>query len=180
MANYFFNPAEYPGVGLRSEPKHDGYLFRQGPTKGMGKIQFHDYNLAYGDWDLPNVKIFREQTAVFAEMLASAPPDESQGRDTDFLLAVGEIFTLVAYGQLVLENARIYDVPGDVVDQIFDCFVRDFSKFALQLYSKPRCSPEQSAYCMKMIRKPEVDDDRYARVWRDHVYALKGAYEMNP
>ncbi len=33
---------------------------------------------------------------------------------------------------------------------------------------------------MKMIRKPEVDDERYGRVWCDHVYALKGAYEMNP
>ncbi len=180
MNNYFFNPAEYAGIGRRSEPKHDHYLFRQGPTKGMGEIQFHDYNLVYSDWDLPNVNTFREQTAVFAEMLASAPIDESQSRDTDFLLAVGELFTLVAYGQLILENARIDDVPADIVDQMFDCFVRDFSKFALQLYSKPRCNPEQSAYCMKMIRKPVVDDERYARVWRDHVYALKGAYEMNP
>jgi hypothetical protein len=25
-----------------------------------------------------------------------------------------------------------------------------------------------------------VDDERYDRVWRDHVYALKDAYEMNP
>jgi len=180
MNNYFFNPAEYAAIGRRSEPKHDEYMFRQGPTKGMGEVRFHDYNLAYSDWDLPNVNTFREQTAVFAEMLHSAPPDESQSRDTDFLLAVGEIFTLIAYGQLILENARIYDVPSDVVDQIFDCFVRDFSKFALQLYSKPRCSPEQSAYCMKMIWKPEVDDERYERVWREHVYALKDAYEMNP
>jgi acyl-CoA dehydrogenase len=31
-----------------------------------------------------------------------------------------------------------------------------------------------------MIRKPVVDDERYERVWRDHVYALRGAYEMNP
>ena len=146
----------------------------------MGDIQFHDYNIAYSDWDLPNVNVFREQTAVFSEMLAAAPPDESQSRDTDFLLTVGEMFTLVAYGQLILENARIYDVPADIVDQIFDCFVRDFSKFALQLYSKPRCSPEQSAYCLKMIRQPVVDDERYERVWRDHVHALKGAYEMNP
>jgi acyl-CoA dehydrogenase len=180
MANYFFNPAEYASIGQRSEPKNDDYLFRQGPTKGMGDIQFHDYNVAYSDWDLPNVNLFREQTAVFSEMLTAAPPDQSQSRDTDFILTVGEIFTLVAYGQLILENARIYDVPADIVDQIFDCFVRDFSKFALQLYSKPRCNPEQSAYCLKMIRKPAVDEERYERVWRDHVYALKGAYEMNP
>jgi hypothetical protein len=24
-----------------------------------------------------------------------------------------------------------------------------------------------------------VDDERYERVWRDYVHALKGAYEMN-
>jgi acyl-CoA dehydrogenase len=179
MANYFFNPTEYANIGQRSEPKNDDYLFQQGPAKGMGDIQFHDYNTAYSDWDLPNVNVFREQTAVFSEMLAVAPPDESQGRDTDFLLTVGEIFTLVAYGQLILENARIYDVPAVVVDQIFDCFVRDFSKFALQLYSKPRCNPEQAAYCLKMLRKPAVDDERYERVWRDYVHALKDAYEMN-
>jgi acyl-CoA dehydrogenase len=109
-----------------------------------------------------------------------ASPDESQRRDTDFLLTVGEMFTLVAYGQLILENARIYDVTADVVDQIFDCFVRDFSKFALQLYSKPRSNAQQAAYCLRMIRKPVVDDERYDRVWRDYVHALNGAYEMSP
>ncbi len=117
MNSYFFKPAEYPSIGLRAEPNHDEYMFRQGPTKGMGDIQFQDYDLAYGDWDLPNVKTFREQTAIFAEMLASAPLDESQSRDTDFLLAVGEVFALVAYGQLILENARIYGVPDELVDQ---------------------------------------------------------------
>jgi len=180
ITNYFFNPAEYAGIGQRSEPKHDEYLFQQGPARGMGDIRFHDYDIAYSDWDLPNVKILREQTAVFAEMLAAAPPDESQRKDTDFLLSLGEIFTLVAYGQLILENARINDVPADLVDQIFDCFVRDFSNSALQLYGKPRCSVEQGAFCLKMIRKPAVDDERYERVWRDHVHSLKDAYEMRP
>jgi acyl-CoA dehydrogenase len=179
MVNYFFNSTEYANIGQRSEPKNDDYLFQQGPAKGMGDIRFHDYNIAYSDWDLPNVNILREQAAVFSEMLVVAPPDEGQRRDTDFLLTVGEIFTLVAYGQLILENARIYDVSADIVDQIFDCFVRDFSKFALQLYSKPSCNEQQAARCLKMIRKPAVDDERYERVWRDYVHALKGAYEMN-
>jgi acyl-CoA dehydrogenase len=92
MANYFFNPTEYANIGQRSEAKNDDYLFQQGPAKGMGDIRFHDYNIAYSDWDMPNVNILREQTAVFLEMLDVAPPDESQRRDTDFLLTVGEIF----------------------------------------------------------------------------------------
>ena len=44
MANYFFNPAVYPDVPLRDEPVNDDFLFRQGPARGLGQIQFHDYN----------------------------------------------------------------------------------------------------------------------------------------
>jgi acyl-CoA dehydrogenase len=34
--------------------------------------------------------------------------------------------------------------------------------------------------CMKMIRKPAVDEARFQRVLDNHVYALKDTYEMNP
>ena len=54
-----------------------------------------------------------------------------------------------------------------MVDQIFDFMVRDFSKFALQLYCKPSSTPAQMDLCLKMIRKPVVDAARYDRVWRD-------------
>jgi acyl-CoA dehydrogenase len=161
------------------EPKNDDFLFDQGPTKGLGKIQFHDYNLAYGRIDLPNVGVFKEQIEVFKEFLVEAQPSETQAKDFDFLLILGELFTLVAYGQLILENAGIYGVEDDIVDQIFDFMVRDFSKFALQLYSKTSSTKEQMELCLKMIRKPVADTARYERVLNDHVYALKGRYRMN-
>jgi len=99
---------------------------------------------------------------------------------TDFLLALAELFALVLYGQLILENVKHYGVDNDTLDQILDCLVRDLSKFALQLYSKPSSTPAQMDFCLKMIRKPIVDAARYDRVWRNSVDALKGAYEMNP
>ena len=120
------------------------------------------------------------RSRAFKKLLATATPDEAQQQDTDFLLALGELFTLVVYGQLILENARLYAVDDDTVDQIFDFMVRDFSKYALQLYSKPSSTPAQMELCLKMLRKPIVDTARYQRVWRDAVYALRGAYEMNP
>ena len=86
----------------------------------------------------------------------------------------------MVYGQLILENAKIYNLDKDLLDQIFDFMVRDFSKYALQLYSKPSATPQQMELCLKMIRKPVVDAARYHRVWRDSVYALRGLYEMNP
>ena len=180
MANYFFQPAECPDVPRRNDPSNDDFLFNQGPTRGLGKIRFHDYGPIFERFDLPNVQLFREQTQVLKEMLVKAPPDEAQARDTDFLLAVGEIFTLVVYAQLVLENAEIYEVEPTLVDQIFDVLVRDFSKFAVQLLGKPSSTPTQVEHCRAMIRKPAVDEARYDRVWQEQVYALRDAYEMNP
>ena len=66
------------------------------------------------------------------------------------------------------------------MDQIFDFMVRDFAKYALQLYSKPSSTPAQMELCLQMIRKPVVDAARYKRLWQDSVYALRGLYEMNP
>jgi acyl-CoA dehydrogenase len=179
MANYFFAPGDYTDVPQQNQAANDDFLFDQGPTKGLGKIRFHDYNIAYGSRDTPNLNVFREQIEAFKGMLFAAPPDEQQRKDIDFLLAGGEIFALVVYGQLILENAKIYDISDDLVDQIFDFMVRDFSRHALNLYSKPSSNETQMAACQKMIRKPLLDEGRYARVWQE-IHALKDEYEMNP
>jgi acyl-CoA dehydrogenase len=179
MPNYFLNPAEFPKIAQQIEPRHDAFLFAQGATKGLGAVQFHDYNIAYDGCDLPNVNIFKGQIELFREFLATSPPDADQQKDTDFLMSLGELFTLVVYGQLILENAKIYNIEDDLVDQIFDFIVRDFSKFALQVYGKTSSTPEQMDNCMKMIRKPAVDDRRYQNVWGNHVLALKDLYAMN-
>ena len=179
MKNYFFFPAEYDDVGRQDEPCHDEFLFNQGPSRGLGKIQFHDYHPAFNAYDLPNVNLFVEQIDIFKLLLATATPDEKQRKDIDFLLSLGEIFTLIVYGQLVLENARIYKVEEELIDQIFDFMIRDFSKFALQVYSKPSSTERQMELCSKMIRKAIVNNDRYGKIWKEHVYALKDVYTMN-
>ncbi len=179
MANYFFNPQEYEPVGTRNEPENDDFLFNQGSARGLGKIRFHDYTSAYNIYDLPNLAVFKEQIVLLKEFLGGATPDAEQQKDTDFLLSLGEMFTLVVYGQLTLENAKIYELDERLVDQIFDFMVRDFSGFALALYSKHSTSEAQMNYLQKMIKKPAVDSKRFGKVWEDHVLALKDTYEMN-
>jgi acyl-CoA dehydrogenase len=128
------------------------------------------------------VALFREQIAALREFLARATPTEEQAKDVDFLLVIGELFTLVVYAQLVLENAVLYaeeGVDGDTVDQIFDVLVRDFSRHALDLQSKPAATAAQVDLAMKMIRRPAFDAGRAERVWKT-VHAMKDAYEMNP
>ncbi len=178
MANYFFKPGDLPQIPRRDDDANDDFLFAQGPTKGLSRIQFHDYELAYRSVDTPNVKVFRKQIKVLKRFLTLAKPDKAQTEDFDFLLILGELFTLVAYGQLIIENVKIYGESDDLLEQIFDFMIRDFSKFALQLYSKTSSTALQRLLCLRMIRKPTPDAARFQRVWTGQVLALKGAYEM--
>ncbi len=180
MANYFFNPGEFPEIVQRNGTEDDSFLFNQGPTRGLGKIRFHDFNIAYNSINLPNLTVFKEQIRVLQELLMTAPPEKDQQREIDFLLILGELFTLVAYGQLIIENAKIYKVEDEFIDQIFDFMVRDFSRFALQLYSKTSSTEAQMEICLKIIKKPVRDAERFDRIWSRYVEPLNNAYEMNP
>jgi len=180
MASYFFRPKDYPEVEQQSQTTHDDYLFNQGPTRGLGRIQFHDYRKVYASVQLPNVKIFKQQIRLLKTLLMLAKPNKEQRKDIDFLMALGELFTLVVYGQLILENAKIYGISDDLVDQMFDFLVRDFSSHATQLYSKTSTTKAQSRLCLLMISKPVVNRARFNRLWSDQIYPLKDRYIMKP
>jgi acyl-CoA dehydrogenase len=181
MPSYFFQPTALPEVPRRVDAMDDAFLFRQGPTRGLSQVRFHDHGPVFEAFDrIPNVSVFREQMAVFRQMLEKATPGAEQSRDVDFLLAIGEIFTLIVYAQLVLENAKILGVDDATLDQIFDVFVRDFSRFAVQLHGKPATTADQADFALRMIRRPVVDAARWDGVWRGSVLSLAGAYEMRP
>lgn len=185
IRNYFFNPGKFPDVPCMSAPANDDFLFAQGATRGLGKIQFHDFELAYRKVDFPNAEVFKKQIAVFKEYLVASAMDPvasaAQAKDIDFLLSLGECFTLVAYGQLIIEYHTLHgdELDAELLAQIFDVLVRDFSKYALELYSKPSSTARQMELCQRMIAKPVGDAARFERIWNAHVIALKGAYRMN-
>lgn len=182
LPNFFFNPKEYPEIPRRNGPENDDYLFAQGPTRGYGKIQFHDYNIAYNSVDLPNINVFKEQIKAFTDwlMISGMELKDQMMNDFDFLLGVGEMFTLVAYGQLIIESAAIEKIDNELLNQIFDVFVRDFSKYAVDIHGKPTSTQAQKDQALKMIKSPVVDNDQFARVLEKHVYSLVDAYRMNP
>jgi acyl-CoA dehydrogenase len=184
MRNYFFMPGEFPEIPGVDDVRNDDFLFAQGPTKGLGNIQFHDYRLAYDSVDLPNVNLFKEQIEILKEFLMVSAADEiaaaEQAKDIDFLLILGELFTLVAYGQAIIEFRNLHpeELSDDLLEQIFEFMIRDFTKFAIQLYSKPQATQAQMDLCQTMVRKPVRNEERYARIW-DEVYSLRDAYVMN-
>ncbi|MFS8099278.1 acyl-CoA dehydrogenase [Lentzea alba] len=180
MPNYLFNPKQYDEVPSVHEPKDDDFFWHQGPARGLGKIQFHDWEPIYTEHaHLPNVQLFHEQAKAIKTLLTTAAPDAEQQKDLDFLLNLGHLFTLVVYGQLVLEQAKITGTDAAVLDQIFDVLVRDFAGYATALHGKPSSTEAQQQWALGQIRKPHVDQQRFDAVWQQ-VVALSGRYEMRP
>ena len=181
MKNYFFNPAEYAPVPPDFSFNDDTFLFNQGPTKGLGVVQFHDYQPIFNTFkNLPNVATFMEQTGIFKEMLEKAGPDKAQDMDPSWSLPLGEMFSIVVYGQLILEQAQLDKMDQDIINQIFDFMVRDFAHFALQIYGTHGTKDEQRPFCTKiMLIKAIPDPDQYTQVWDRYVSVLNGEYAMN-
>ena len=181
MKNYFFNPADFALIHPDFSTGDDLFLFSQGPTKGLGSVQFHDYKSTFESFqDLPNVATFIRQIQVFKELLEKAGPDKFQDLDPSFSLPLGEMFSIVVYGQLILEQAGFDDLDRDIVNQVFDFMVRDFAKFALQIYGLHNSKEDQCAFCREiMLIKAIANDAQYNRVWEKYVFPLNDEYQMN-
>ena len=114
-----------------------------------------------------------------ASLLVAAAPDPDQMKDLDFLLVVGHLFTLIVYGQLILEQADLIGLDADLVDQIFEVQIRDFSQYAVALHGKSSSTTAQQDWSLAAVRRPVTDSHRFDRVW-EKVRAYDGAYEMRP
>ncbi len=181
MPNYFFNSGDFPDVAQQNQPENDDFLFDQGGAGGLGQIKFHDYRATFERFEhVPNVQVFARQANSFRDLLAGDPPGPEQMKDVDFLLAGGNIFALVVYAQLILENASTYEVEDELLGEIFDFMIRDMAQHALTLSLQASSTEKQMAFCREMLQKPVADPERYDRVWENHVKVLDGAYEMKP
>jgi acyl-CoA dehydrogenase len=180
MPNYMLNPKSYPEIPTRNDASDDTFFWNQGPTRGAGAIQFADWTPVYENHArIPNVALFYQQAQAFRDLLVTAAPDAEQAKDLDFLLNVGHLFSLIVYGQLILEQAALTGLDDDIVDQIFGFQINDFNTYAVALQGKPTSTPAQQDWALDAIRKPVADAARFDRVW-ERVKAYEGAYEMAP
>lgn len=175
MQNYLFNPKDYPVIPHRDDVANDDFLFNQGPTRGLGKIQFHDYQQTYDAVKLENVEIFKQQIAAFKDYLLHHSPSQDQARDVDYILAMGECFTLIVYGHLILERAQHLATEDILINEIFDVLVRDMSHYALTLANKPSSTSGQYSALRLMQHKPHHDQERFKALWQS-IYSLSGSY----
>jgi acyl-CoA dehydrogenase len=179
MAGYLFNAdGELAPPGRTLAPGDDDFLFRQGPARGLSKIRFSPWREAFAPFsEVPNAARFVELAESFERLLVDAAPDEDQQRDLDYLLTLGELFTLIPYGQLICEQASFVGLPHDTLDQVFDVMVRDFSRYAVELHGKTSATRAQQDWARAALAKPVVDAERFDSVF-GKVRGLAGVYEM--
>jgi alkylation response protein AidB-like acyl-CoA dehydrogenase len=179
LPGYLFGTAPLDAPPQRLDASDDAFLFDQGPTRGLSKITFPDWRPVFDLFaGVPNVARFREQADALVAMIGDAAltPDQMTA-DLDFQQSMAQLFTLIPYAQLILEQAQLDDTPQDVVDTIFETLVRDFSATAVELHGKASSTVDQQAWAIGSIRKPVVDEARSDRIY-DEVRALAGAYVM--
>ena len=178
LPNYLFGTEDLEAPPASHVGGDDVFLFAQGPTRGLSRIKFSDWRPPFDRLaSVPNVARFREQADALLAMLDAAPLTEEQmSVDLDFQQSLAQLFTLIPYGQLILEQAELDETPADIVDLIFETLVRDFSATAVELHGKASSTAEQQEWALTSVRKPIVDPEREERVYEE-VRALAGAYE---
>ena len=181
MPNYMLNPKEYPADSDPQRRRRRHLLLEPGthPRRGQGPVRRLDAGLRGARPASPTSPGSTSRRRPSGELLVTAAPDAEQQKDLDFLLNVGHLFSLIVYGQLILEQAALTGLDDDIVDQIFDFQIRDFNTYAVALHGKPTSTQAQQDWAVGAIRKPVPDAERFGRVW-ERVKAYDGAYEMRP
>ena len=179
LPNYMFGTEALEAPEPRRDPGDDAFLFAQGPTRGLSRIAFPSWRPVFDRFaEIPNVSRFREQAESLVNLIENVNlTPEQMTEDLDFQQSLAQLFTLLPYGQLILEQAELADVEPDIVDLVFETLVRDFSATAIELHGKASSTEAQQDWALGSVRKPIVDESRDDRVYVE-VRALSGAYVM--
>ncbi len=177
VRNYFFGPVDYPEIPTLKEAGDDDYLFHQ-YTGGLARIKFPDYRSVYSANSSPNIDVFREQVELFRTLLVEAPPTEEQAGNIDYMLAAGELFTLVVYAQLILEKRMDYAINDELLEEIFRFLTVDFSKYALEMVLNYDNTETQQEIYRRMIKKPDGEKGSSRKVFVEQIQPLKDIYRM--
>jgi acyl-CoA dehydrogenase len=158
MPRYFDNPdrklsAPPSLAGAQAPASENPYLYEPS-SKSTRTISFTSFLQPYRELaNIPNVAIFARQSAAFRRLAKSL-----QNRDkSDLLLNItlGRCMAVIAYGQLVAENAVIMQLPPALISLVFAQQVTDLATHAFQFATMPQFPPESRKLVDALIRLPE-------------------------
>ena len=171
LKNYFFSSQDYPEVPIADKPKHDQYLFEQDSRK-METTEFPDFLKVYQGISTKQVKKFEDQVKTFRQFLKDAGPSKDQQQNVDFMLSLGEMFSLAVYSQLILENVKLLGIDEGLTKGIYNVLIKDFAHYALAMTLNFEVSKEQEEFLQKILSCKPVFDDSEKMIWENHIAGL--------
>ncbi len=178
---YLFEKKPASKVPHITSPTSDDFLFAQGATtKATRNVALGDYEEVYGKFSSKNIDTFKTQIKLFVSLIKTLNLSKEDQTDIDLMLSIGELLSLIIYGQLILEYAEFDKTEISTLDMIFHVFVRDFSKYATDLAGKEKISEEHSKLCLGLVKKAHYDQGEIDMFYSKNILTLKDSYRMNP
>ena len=162
LKNYFFQPdarLKSPGSLVLDESLdiENEYLMKA-KTGGVKSVRFPHYLAAYTPLKgIANVHIFTAQIKAFRIFLLGFFAQASLRKEADVVMAMGKIFSTIAYAQLISENAHLLNVSEDLVSVVFHQLIEQLSREAVTLCGLPQINLVQRVLIKRMIQMPETE-----------------------
>ena len=167
--SYLLHPASFDPVPADRGPSDDSHLFQWHSAATADGVRFHNWRPSFDVFaDHGNVGLLREQVEQLCSWVARHPREAAREMAT----ALGDLFGLVVYGHLILEQADLDGVGRDVVDGVSGLLAGDFSARLLGIQAMPAASAQQREWARAAVRVPAGDA---ALIW-PRVEALVGEY----
>jgi acyl-CoA dehydrogenase len=120
-------------VMSRLPPAENSYLMRA-RSGGVHAVCFPHFLKSYAPlMSIPNIRRFARQTKAFQMWIRANGPVSSRSSDLHITQALGQCLAIIAYAQLIAENAMLLEAPRPLVSVLFHLLVSDFSAAALSL-----------------------------------------------
>jgi acyl-CoA dehydrogenase len=164
IPRYFGPPERRLGAPLSICAEQTGstenpYLM-QARTTAINTIEFPPMSRAYMPYKkLPNIRRFARQAKAFRDFARSIRAERSAVTDTQLAMSLGQCIAIIAYGQLIAENATCLGVPENAISAIFHFLVADLSAAALALASLPESRAAAQLVVRRMIVVPAPISD---------------------
>ena len=159
MDRYFSkpNPAMRPPESLiaQTTTRQENEYLMEARGNGINTIEFPHFLDAYKPLkNLRNVRTFARQANAFRLFIRSIASRLKRSEDAQATQAIGQCIAIVAYGQLIAENATYSNAPAPLVSAIFHLLVNDFSVAALTLASLPTLRSMDKLLIRRLIVVP--------------------------
>ena len=157
---YFEQPEsellEPKSLVLGEVPSAENPYLIEARSSALPNVAFPQFLAAYSSLKaVANVRKFVRQISRFRDFLSDnhSPRDPA---DLQYTMAVGQCLAIAAYAQLVAENARLLEVPVEIISTIFHLLVVDLNAAALALASLPQIDAADRRRLKRMMTIPRT------------------------